>query len=365
VLARGHGEVQAVEQRLGVARVGEPDAFQAHVAGPGRERLRRLGVEHRGPGQQQLGELRRLGERPLDLPVGLVELEQDLRRLPEVRDRDDDGLHPGPAVRARRADREQQAPDRRGHRQRRDERVDPQVVVVPRAQGQPAQLRDPAAVLRRLPPLRGVRADGVHVGHRVGDVTGQPGVGGLPRVDEDLAAADERGHQHPGDRDHAQQHDHQHRVVAPEHHRREDQRQELADDPEHQGVDEGLVLLREAQHPFGERTREVLVEEDRVLRQQRLHPRHVEPGDAVGLHPVQAVDADAPERLAGEHRGEEPEHVGRDDRGRDPFARGQPADQLPDEQRRQVGHADVAHGGQQQRGAAQRLVAAQLGRVQA
>ncbi len=259
---------------------------------------------------------RGLGERPFELPVGLVELEQDLRRLAEVGDRDDDGLHSEPATPARRTEREQEARDAGGDRQRRDQRVDPEVVVVPCAQGQSAELGDPVAVLGRLPPLGGVGADRVHVGHGVGDVPGQPGPCGLARVDEGLPAADERGHQECRHHDHAEQDGDQQRVVAPEHHRREAQRQELADDPEHEGVDEVLVLRREAQHALGERAREVLVEEGRVLGQQRVHPARVEPGDAVRLGPVQAVDPDAPQCLAHQHRGEEPEDVGGKERRR-------------------------------------------------
>ena len=125
-------------------RVGERHALEADVAGGRPQRLGRDRVDHGRRGQQQLGELRGLGQRALHGPVDLVELEHDLGRVGVVGEGHDDGLDAVPAPAE--SDGEHQTEHVGQHRHRRDQRVDAQVPVVPGQQ--------------RLPPLVGRRATG-------------------------------------------------------------------------------------------------------------------------------------------------------------------------------------------------------------
>ena len=267
------------------------------------------GSEHCRLVEQQLGELRRLGERALQLTVDLVEVVEDPGGLREVGERDDDGRHARCAHPARHQDGQHQPGQVRQDPKRRDERVDAQVVVVPRQQGELAVVAHPPPVLGGLPAFGGVGADGIHVGERVGDVPRQLRPRRLPQVHQCLPAPDQRRDGHAGERDDPEQHDDQQRVVLPQHHRRERQRHEVRDDLERQGVDEVLVLRRVAEHPLGQRAREVRVEEVRVLGQQRVHAADRQPLDPVRVGAVEAVDAQPPEQLPGEQGATEREQV--------------------------------------------------------
>ena len=70
----------------------ERHALEADVARLRPQRLGRNLVDHGRPGQQQLGELRGLGQRALQTAVDLVELEHDPRRVGVVGEGHDDRL---------------------------------------------------------------------------------------------------------------------------------------------------------------------------------------------------------------------------------------------------------------------------------
>jgi hypothetical protein len=92
------------------------------------------------------------------------------------------------------------------------------------------------------------------------------------------------------------------------------------------------------------------VEERRILRQQLVHADHVEVLDSVTVDAVEAVDADPPHDLGEQQHAREAQQIRHrhGDPGR-PVA-GQAADQLSDDQRRDVVGARVPQRRQQHRG---------------
>ena len=172
----------------------------------------------------------------------------------------------------------------------------------------------------------------------------------LALVDELLATADQRCDPGAGDRDQADEPGDEQRVVAPQHHRREHQRHQAADDVEHQIVGEILEPGSEAQHPLGQRTSEVVMEERRILRQQLIHADHVEVLDSMTFEADHAVEADPPHDLGEKQHPRESEHIRH--RRANPSQRvaGKAADQLSDNQRRDVENARVPQRRQQHRG---------------
>jgi hypothetical protein len=163
-----------------------------------------------------------------------------------------------------------------------------------------------------LPPLGRERADGLHVHETVGDVPGDPGDRRLTVVDESLPATDQRRRGRDGQPDHRQKADDEHRLVAPQHYGAEQQGHETAHDPVRHGVDEVLEALAEAQHPFGQRSGEVVVEERRVLPQQLVHREGGQVLDPAAVHAVEAVQADAPQQFREQHETAEGQHVRQD-----------------------------------------------------
>ena len=177
-----------------------------------------------------------------------------------------------------------------------------------------------------------------------------PGDRLLALVDERLAATDEGHHAQRRQRDHRQEPDDEQRFVVPQHHRPEQQRHEAAHDRERQRVDELLEAGGEAQDPLGQRPGEVVVEERGVLGEQLVHADHVQVLDAAGVKAVQAVQADAPQRLREQQDAGEAEDVGQRRADGDTGVAGDSADELRDDQRRDVVDADVAQRRQQHRG---------------
>ena len=204
-------------------------------------------------------------------------------------------------------------------------------------------------MLGGLPVLGSERADRVHVHQAVGDVPGHARDRFLALVDEPLTTADQRRDTGAGDRDQADEPGDEQRVVAPQHHRREHERHQAADDVEHQIVGEVLEPGSEAQHPLGQRTGEVVVEERRILRQQLVHADHVEVLDSATVEAVQAVDADPPQDLGEKQHACEAEHIRHRRADADGPVADQAADQLSDDQRRDVEDARVSQRGQQHR----------------
>jgi hypothetical protein len=309
------------------------------------QRLRRGRVEHGRRGQQELGELGGLGQRALQPAVDLVERPHDPRRVGVVRERDHDRLDAEPP--AAETDGDDQTEHVGQHEHRRDHHVDPEVAVIPGPDGEPALLGDPGPVLGGLVLLRGEGPHRLHVHQTVGDMPGHPRDRGLPLVDECLPPADQRCDRQPRHRDEPDEHDDEKRVIPPQHHRRERQRNEAGDDVERERVDELLEPRGEAQHPLGERTGEVVVEEGGVLGEQLVHARDVEAFDAPPVGTVQAVQASTPEHLRQQqHRGET------DHRGhrRRTLTTGEASRQRTDDQRRQVGRAHASQRRQQEPG---------------
>jgi hypothetical protein len=89
-------------------------------------------------------------------------------------------------------------------------------------------------VLGGLAILSGEGSHRRHVHQAVGNVTGHSCDGGLPLIDECLAATDKRRDDQPSDHDQAKKYDEEERVIAPEDHRRERQRQDVGDAIEYQ-----------------------------------------------------------------------------------------------------------------------------------
>ena len=205
-------------------------------------------------------------------------------------------------------------------------------------------------MLGGLALLGGERPDRVHVHQAVGDVARHPGDRLLALVDERLAAADQRRHAQRRQRDHGQEPDDEQRFVAPQHHRPEHQRHEAAHDLERQRVDELLEAGGEAQHPLGQRPGEVVVEERGVLGEQLVHADHVQVLDAEGVEAVQAVQADPPHDLREQQDAGEAEDVRQRRADAEGPVAGDAADELRDDQRRDVVDADVAQRRQQHRG---------------
>lgn len=223
----------------------------------------------------------------------------------------------------------------------------------PRTQCEAPGLRDAGAVFGGLTFLGGERPDRVHVHQAVRDMARHPGDRLLTLGDERLTAADQRRHTQRRQCDHHQEADHEQWLVLPQHHRGEDQRHEAAHDRERQRVDELLEAGGEAQHPLGQRSGEVVVEERGVLGEQFVHADDVELLDATGIETVQAVEADAPEQFGAEQHAGEAEDVRQHRTDVGTATSDDPADELRDDQWRDVEDADVAqrreqHGGQRQ-----------------
>ena len=87
------------------------------------------------------------------------------------------------------------------------------------------------------------------------------------------------------------------------------------------------------------------MEERCILRQQRVHADHVEVLDAATVEAVQAVDADPPQDLGEKKDACEAEHIRHRRTDADGPVADQAADQLSDDQRRDVVDARVSQRG--------------------
>ena len=240
-----------------------------HAVVTRRKRLRRLGVAHHGRVEQQHGELGGVGEGALKGAVDAVELPHHAGNGHVVAE----GQEHGRQARAGRAvdrQRDAQAHDVGEHVHRGRDHIDPQILVVPRPLGLGAEVAYVAGVDSRLVCLHGKRPHGIGVPDRVGDVSGQHVRGGFARLDQPLPETDQGQHHHHGRGEHAKQHRHQKRRVAPEHHAYKHQRDQVRCDRVAQHVEHVFEAARIAERTLGERAGEVVVEERHVLGQQFL-----------------------------------------------------------------------------------------------
>ncbi len=237
--------------------------------------------------EQQFGELDGFCQAALQPPIDLVELEHDPCRVRVIGEGHHDRLHAKPP--AAEADGEKHAGCVGEHGHRRDQGVDAEVGVVPGSDGEHSLFGDACLVRGGLAILSGEGSHRLHVHQAVGNVARHSCDGGLPLVDECLAATDKRRDDQPRDHDETKQDDDEERVVAPEHHRRERQWHDLGDDGERERVGELLEPRGEAQHALGQRTGEVVVEESRILGKQLVHADHAQVLAPAAARAVQAV----------------------------------------------------------------------------
>ncbi len=328
--------------------VAERDVAQLHAVVARHERLRRLGIAHERRIEQQRGELRGVGQGALERAVDAVELPHHAGDRHVVAEGQEHRLEAG-AGRAVNGQRHAQPHGVREHVHRRRHQVDPQVLVVPRAQGLGAEVAHVAGVDARLVGLHGKRPHGVGVAERVGDVPGQHVRRGLAHFHQPLPPPDERQHQGHGETEHAEEHRHEHRGVAPQHHAHEGEGNQVGRHREAQHVEHVFEAPRIPQGALGERAGEVVVEERHVLGQQLFHRFDVERFHGADLGARQQEPGQAPQRLARDPQAGERQHVGHELRRGRRRALRELSQQASHDERRPIEQERVADAGQQQR----------------